>query len=806
VVGDVCVCVLYVMSPWLKLTYICLHFQTFDNLKYDCQGEGEFSVVKSLDSKFELQGRFIRFDPKRRPTVTQAVAFNTDDGDPIVQVNAPENADNGCSPYMFIDGEPYAMKEESEKVKSITITHKKKKKEEGFYFLYESDLQLEVFAKTSKKNGCVLRAKLCMPDCYERAGETFVGLLGTPDGDKSNDWTGKDGSVFPVKAKSGVDEYNYCVPNWCVQEEEASLFIYDGEKKFDDFNQCDQEPDYETEECVENPPQELAGICGLEGRECLVDGCVAGPEAAEQAVQAKQAQIDQNCGKEIFYENFDDVLEDEDEDLSWAEIAEKAKSNVEGAEMSTNYLLVHQANPEVFRDFQVPKDATLVSVEFLLYEIGGWEEEGEYEDLMTLLIDGAEIDMKFDKNEDESDADGVVDGIVWERHRITKTGSLGFVGDGKDQIHKMTVKIPGEKVSNENINFGFRVEMSGSGDKKSLGIDDLRVIAFKDNCEIDCDGSVVIAEDFNEDDEADWGMVSQLPNGHTILGPLSSEGTPVANDFEISEFADSARVEFSLYEMGDWASYPESRVLVTIGDVQFDLGSLEFDEMPGDVTSGTVGDDDGGIYFERQTKSVSNQTGDIEDYDETIHGVTIDLSNDYISSGFLHVEFSVDSPAGPAELAAGIDDFKIYIYPEPSKCQAAKVVEEKEKEEKKCEDKKNDQDNGDEDDKKKKCYKTTWDKVCAPTAAPSIFTGVPTMISSYVPTTLPTMTTTGTPSPTSSDATPSPTGTDRNLPTTNPPTPKPNPKPTQPPVYTSGDPHIKTWGGACKFFSILTKD
>lgn len=44
------------------------HMRTFDGLKYDCQGEGEFHVLKSLDSTLEVQGRFVKFQQDKRPT------------------------------------------------------------------------------------------------------------------------------------------------------------------------------------------------------------------------------------------------------------------------------------------------------------------------------------------------------------------------------------------------------------------------------------------------------------------------------------------------------------------------------------------------------------------------------------------------------------------------------------------------------------------------------------------------------------------------------------------------------------------
>ncbi|CAB9516016.1 expressed unknown protein [Seminavis robusta] len=78
---------------------------TFDGLKYDCQGTGEFVILKSeTRPDFEIQGRFVKFVPERKPTVTKSVVIQAGSKVPRIQVNVPSSAKNGlCTPYEYLN-------------------------------------------------------------------------------------------------------------------------------------------------------------------------------------------------------------------------------------------------------------------------------------------------------------------------------------------------------------------------------------------------------------------------------------------------------------------------------------------------------------------------------------------------------------------------------------------------------------------------------------------------------------------------------------------------------------------------------
>merc|ERR1712083_529989 len=69
------------------------HLTTFDGLKFDCQGHGEFVLSESLDSAFEIQGRFeqIKNSKDRSVSITKAISIDTGvDGAPELDVFTEE--------------------------------------------------------------------------------------------------------------------------------------------------------------------------------------------------------------------------------------------------------------------------------------------------------------------------------------------------------------------------------------------------------------------------------------------------------------------------------------------------------------------------------------------------------------------------------------------------------------------------------------------------------------------------------------------------------------------------------------------
>lgn len=77
---------------------------TFDGLKYDCQGEGEFKLLTSLDSSFEIQGRFARFRATKRITVTKGLVIDSGEaGTPTIQLDLPAEYNGECSVDLYVN-------------------------------------------------------------------------------------------------------------------------------------------------------------------------------------------------------------------------------------------------------------------------------------------------------------------------------------------------------------------------------------------------------------------------------------------------------------------------------------------------------------------------------------------------------------------------------------------------------------------------------------------------------------------------------------------------------------------------------
>ncbi|CAB9525866.1 receptor-like protein kinase [Seminavis robusta] len=457
------------------------HMRTFNKLRYDCQGEGEFQVLKSLNSTFELQGRFVKFVQNRRPTVTSSIVFNTGDGEPKIQINVPPNADNGCTPYMFVDGVPRDIGEQGVGVKSVQVQKVSTRGKEGFIVYYHgSKVQLTAMAKKSSRNGCVLAAKLCLPYEYERSQESFVGLLGTPNSKKNDDWMTPNGTVLPIPTRRKDlrfgPAYDFCVDNYCIREKEKSMFNYTEGESFEKYFGCDQRADLETETCVSNPPGILKDICGriTPDAACLIDGCIGGPADAKKYIDAQEDLTDKMCGKQIFYEDFN-----EDMGGSWGKIYEKDRHK---------FLWLTKYHNKMSADFTVPQEADVITLEFDFYELGGWERSGSHDESLFVYVNDAKIDIagfSSDGKTDDSFVHDVNQGIAWTRRATTRSCDLGL-GGTKDQIHKVTLNINSayfEKDGNLTIGIEVVIKDEDSKKKESAGIDNFILVAYGESCD-----------------------------------------------------------------------------------------------------------------------------------------------------------------------------------------------------------------------------------------------------------------------------------------------------------------------------------
>jgi len=245
------------------------HIVSWDGLKFDCQAAGEFITVTSLeDPTFKIQERFSEASSNAgaQATVSTGVAVK-DLSKPVIQVSTPKtgqsalNMVGGCPIDFYVNGtaSTFGIDLSSSNVlvkvvnERITIEHT------------DTSLSVDVTVQTSDTFGCLFMVEIYLPATF-RSGETILGLLGTPNGDSSDEWRRPNGTT--ISAPSTEDEkifgtaYDYCVENWCIDISANSMFTYGTGESFADISKCDLPYDPTIENLVKNPPPELAAVCG----------------------------------------------------------------------------------------------------------------------------------------------------------------------------------------------------------------------------------------------------------------------------------------------------------------------------------------------------------------------------------------------------------------------------------------------------------------------------------------------------------------------------------------------------------------
>jgi len=264
------------------------HLITWDGLKYDVHAKGEVVMTRSLDSDFEIQARLTGLSKSSTagPAVTTGIAVR-DPGFPTLQVNVADansaTAEDlgGCPIDLFVDGAPTSLTswEGSQGARVLTNEDADKVIIEYVESNIRIDMRLKKYSDT-----CLFSVDYFLADCYNN--ENLIGLLGSPDGDWTNDWMTQNDTVIPLP--DGVEKfffepaYNYSVDNWCTRTPEETIFSYEGDKDFFDYAKCGNAYDPSMEEILKNVPKELEFCKGDFG--CLIDGEFVGEEAAEDYI------------------------------------------------------------------------------------------------------------------------------------------------------------------------------------------------------------------------------------------------------------------------------------------------------------------------------------------------------------------------------------------------------------------------------------------------------------------------------------------------------------------------------------------
>lgn len=142
------------------------------------------------------------------------------------------------------------------------------------------------FTRIGAPFGCYMNIFLTIPGSIKATGD-IDGLFGVPNGNVADDWTGKDGTIFPIAAdRRGQEAYDYCVQNWCIRNEVESLFKYERSDSFAENDKCGDR--ITPHPPVRNPPPAVLALCGKDP-DCLLDATVEGPEIAAAGLEFQMA-------------------------------------------------------------------------------------------------------------------------------------------------------------------------------------------------------------------------------------------------------------------------------------------------------------------------------------------------------------------------------------------------------------------------------------------------------------------------------------------------------------------------------------
>lgn len=134
---------------------------------------------------------------------------------------------------------------------------------------------------------------VCLPESDQEQFEEYsVGLFGSPDGNRQNDWMDVEGNTLGMPSdKRGKGAFEYCHDNWCISEDD-SLMVYPEGTTYGDHKCVDEEYipfDVNSDDCVissdkiiakcaEKPPA-LVNACQVE---CCYGGCGTFDEVEEE--------------------------------------------------------------------------------------------------------------------------------------------------------------------------------------------------------------------------------------------------------------------------------------------------------------------------------------------------------------------------------------------------------------------------------------------------------------------------------------------------------------------------------------------
>ena len=192
--------------------------------------------LKSQSTDFVLQARLepvYTLTWSSKPAVTTGIVIKgANDNLPTVQISLVPPGQTGqkvstirqeCNVEFFVDSVAYGLNE----VLGTNDVHVRLSGSMIHVSYPSQKLQLDMKVVVWQ-NVCHFTIDYVLLDCANN--NDYVGLLGSPDGDKANDWM--DGNNTPLTVPSGSGgymfqpAYDYAIDNWCIGNPLDSYFTY----------------------------------------------------------------------------------------------------------------------------------------------------------------------------------------------------------------------------------------------------------------------------------------------------------------------------------------------------------------------------------------------------------------------------------------------------------------------------------------------------------------------------------------------------------------------------------------------------
>lgn len=317
------------------------HIFSFDQAKNDCQGEGDFILSKSLDTKYEIQARLFHAEQSVRDAVfeenggkwqlgsaNKALVINSGvAGEPVIEINAVglaglrrDDQDNPdalgedlCNLEYYADGvkidltadavigDTVAFQRRTNNQKSLWSGKEALFHQRNFMFTVSGIFVQVTKGYSHDRFGCFFTHTICIPD--EIKEQNLVGMLGNADGNKDNEWMTKSGDVAAKKPGYSARR-DWCKNNFCVPRAEESYFntptiggTVGGECTVPHGEALEK---FETE--LENASPEVRALCD-NNVDCIFDTIVTGDTAVGKSaldiLEQNEKEIDLTTVAEI---------------------------------------------------------------------------------------------------------------------------------------------------------------------------------------------------------------------------------------------------------------------------------------------------------------------------------------------------------------------------------------------------------------------------------------------------------------------------------------------------------------------------